>query len=1081
MADSPSTAAHANTGGTLGIAATAKYNPHLWSPDELRAIFVARKQELSAILQVIKTAVPGVAPQHMLITGQRGMGKSTLLQRVALAVEDDPLLNKTWLPLRFPEEQYTVSSPAELWANVIGALADALERQGQPTLDIDAELSKLMNMPKDLRESSSLDWINKWCDTHQRRLILLMDSTDLLFANLANSDANKRGTQQDGGASSLWRVRKALMHSPNLLWLGGSYQPLEANGLYSDAFLDFFQLVELRPLTLAEMQNAILAMARLFGAGRGLQGNDAEAEVLSMLNKRPERLRAMRQLTGGNPRTTVMLYELFAAGGKDNVRADLERLLDGMTPLYKARLEVLADQPRKVLAHVMENWAPITAKALARAAALTVSTVSAQLSRLEQEGLVGKTALSGTKRLGYECTERFFNIWYLMRNAPRGARARVGWLVEFIRLWYSDDELRGLARTRSTWHREGLLGDISDLEYSRAIARALPEQAQDRLQLDWSVFQQARKGPGYKEIFELDGEDASYSTPDDYLTRFDAVQNALVKAPLASDDGLRWAEEVKRALHLTLAEKEGLAKQCGQMSATELGEVRLRLSEKRERLITNHDRVCVEQVECAVASGAFFPDCPESTLALTQLIDCFEANPSAFAVAVGRLVDRRSDAHAEQACKRSIELAPGSARPLNTYGHLLRQLNRADEAEAAWHKAIESDPKWAAPWSALGDLLGTQPNRLVEAEAAWRKAIEIDPMWAGYWAGLGDLLGKQPSHLAEAEAAYLKAIEIDPKWAAAWGALGTLLGNQPNRLVEAEAAYRKAIEINPKWATPWSRLGDLLGNQPNRLAEAEAAYREAIEINPKWAIPWSRLGDLMGNQPNRLDEAEAVYRNAIEINPKWAAPWGCLGDLLVSQPNRLDEAEAAYRKAIEINPNWDRYWMSLGNLLQDQRKRFTDAEEAYREATVLAPDNPFPLANMARLLAATGRKEEASDQYRKALVIAGDEHHNLRLQAHCWLGNNDLAMQSLDKMAELATMGNGAAFYKLKEQCFECHAIGLSKPLGDLMERSRFADFLMPFALALRAANGEKEAFLDAAVEVRGIAEEVLAQIGQKK
>jgi hypothetical protein len=114
------------------------------------------------------------------------------------------------------------------------------------------------------------------------------------------------------------------------------------------------------------------------------------------------------------------------------------------------------------------------------------------------------------------------------------------------------------------------------------------------------------------------------------------------------------------------------------------------------------------------------------------------------------------------------------------------------------------------------------------------------------------------------------------------------------------------------------------------------------------------------------------------------------------------------------------------------------------------------------------------------LVAAGDEHHDLRLQAHCWLGNSDLAMQSLDKMAEQATMGDGAAFHKLKEQCFECHAIGLSKPLGDLMARSQFADFLMPFALALRAANGEKDALLDAAVEVRGIAQEVLAQIKQK-
>jgi tetratricopeptide (TPR) repeat protein len=636
MSETRPTTTESNWGNRSGIAATAKYNPHLWSADELRAIFVARQRELETMLQVLKTASPTSAPQHLLITGQRGMGKSTLLQRVALAVEDVPDLRAIWLPLRFPEEQYTVSTPAELWTNVIGALADAQERLGKPTLEIDTELAQLAHLPAGDREEASLNWIHQWCETHKKRLLLLMDSTDLLFANLAGGEANKRSGKQDGGASALWRVRKALLHSPHLLWLGGSYKPLEANGLYSDAFLDFFQLIELRPLTLVEMQTAIQAMARVFGAGRGLQGDDAEAEVKRLLGARPERLRAMRQLTGGNPRTTVMLYELFAAGGRDSIRADLERLIDAMTPLYKARLEVLADQPRKVFAHVMEHWAPISANALAQAAHLSVGTVSTQLTRLEQEGLVEKTALGGTKRLGFQASERFFNIWYLMRNAPRGARSRVGSLVAFMQLWYSKDELQGLARARWNEHRDGMNCDGPELEYSRAIARAMPKDILDRSE-------------------------------------------------------------------------------------------------------------------------------------------------------------------------------------------------------------------------------------------------------------------------------------------------------------EAEAAYRKAIE------------------------------RDRI--------------------------------------------------------------------------------------------------------------NPFPVANLARLLALTKRDDEASELYREALKLAHIDDDNLRLQAHCWLGNADLAMQALDALAGHASGSSGRAFSELKEQCFECHAIGLAKPLAKLMERSRFADFLQPFALALRAASGDRDALLDVAVEVRGIAEELLQQI----
>jgi Cdc6-like AAA superfamily ATPase len=84
------------------LGATVKYNPHLWSPDELRAIFVARTRELDDIRTRIRDTSAGRVPQHLLITGARGMGKSTLLHRIALAVSDDVALSKHWLALTLP-------------------------------------------------------------------------------------------------------------------------------------------------------------------------------------------------------------------------------------------------------------------------------------------------------------------------------------------------------------------------------------------------------------------------------------------------------------------------------------------------------------------------------------------------------------------------------------------------------------------------------------------------------------------------------------------------------------------------------------------------------------------------------------------------------------------------------------------------------------------------------------------------------------------------------------------------------------------------------------------------------------------
>ncbi len=455
------------------IKAAIKFNPHLWGPDELRAIFVVRQIDLAQITDALRAAAPDRVPQHLLITGHRGMGKSTLLQRLALAIGEEPDLDARWLPLTFPEEQYTVRTLSEFWRNVLDALADALERRGASPVDLatlDAEVRRIGTLPGAAAEAAALALLDAWVAQHHRGLVLLVDGSDLLLDALAQGEAVG---QTD---SALWRLRKALSHHAGLFWIGASYQALEAHHDYGDAFHDFFALHELRPLSVAEMRTALLALARQFGAGRGLQGAAAEAEMAAILDARPERLEALRLLSGGNPRTTVTLYELFAAGGDDSIQADLKRLLDIMTPLYKARMDALTDQPRKIFAHLMEQWHPVGVRELAAEAQIPNTTVSGQLSRLENEGLIEKAPLpGGAKRSGYQASERLFNVWYLMRHGSRRVRQRLAWAVEFMRLWFNRDELADLAGSRARGHARGELSDGGSLEFSRAIVQALGE------------------------------------------------------------------------------------------------------------------------------------------------------------------------------------------------------------------------------------------------------------------------------------------------------------------------------------------------------------------------------------------------------------------------------------------------------------------------------------------------------------------------------------------------------------------------------------------------------------------------------
>jgi Flp pilus assembly protein TadD len=322
------------------------------------------------------------------------------------------------------------------------------------------------------------------------------------------------------------------------------------------------------------------------------------------------------------------------------------------------------------------------------------------------------------------------------------------------------------------------------------------------------------------------------------------------------------------------------------------------------------------------------------------------------------------------------------------------------------------------------------------------------------------------------EEKWRRAIEQNPDNANAWSNIGYCLHNLA-RYEEAEQAYHKAIALAPDNAYSWNNLGILLKDQA-RYEEAEHAYRQAIELDPKYSSPWNNLGNLLQNHLIRYEEAEQAYRQAIILTPKNPNLWYGLGNLLQYHLARYDDTEQAYRQAITLAPDDAYPWNGLGNLLHIHLARYEEAEEAYRQAITLNSKFAYPVANLAQLLAQQGKKAEATDYFRKILELADSKNHFLLLQAHCWLGNRDLAIQALNAQAKAASTGDNYMFSLLKEQTRRSYALGLSDFLIDLMNASPYADFLQPFSLALKAANGDAEALLGVVAEIRVMAEEVL-------
>lgn len=1043
-----------------GFAAISKYNPHLWTPEQLRAIFVARQRELADLTQTLKSLTPGEVGQHCLLVGARGMGKSTLMQRLALAVEDDADLNAAWLPLRFPEEQYTVSTLAQFWANVLDSLADALERRGQPTDAIDATAARLSALPVAEQAAATLQAIRQISQEHGQRLLLLVDNTDLLLHNI--------------GPQWQWALRQVLQSEPQLLWVGGSYQSLEANSQYHDAFLDFFRVIELRPLALDEMEDALLALAQTFG------GEASRSRLQAQLKGHPERLPTLRLLSGGNPRTTVMLYELLASGQAGHVRSDLEALLDSMTPLYKARIDALADLPRKLLAHILGHWAPMSLAQLAEASQVPKTSISPQLQRLELEGLIQKTKLHGTTRSGYQAAERFFNIWYLMRLSPRRQRTRLGWLVEFMRLWFSGEELCHLARSRlNTSHAN----HPHEWDYDSALADALPEDTPEKHGLRWSLLKQLQtQSDDLNKVFDFEGVDQDFKGAEDYLRRARALPARLRRCPHAKneDEKRSWEEAVMGSLSMNLNQKIRLANASKGMNAHQFDALTAVYEKENDQWTQSLGQEGHEVVRRKVLELDFFPDMPDSALAFRQIRHAFVQNPDALRAAVLLHVARHHDEYALKSLELAQTAFPKDAAMAHRRADLLHEhLNRYDEAEKAYRQAIGLNEKSARSWNNLGNLLKGHLGRYAEAEQAYRTAIALDEKYISPWNNLGGLLQEQLDRHGEAEQAYLKAIALDAKSPDPWFGLGNLLQRHLGRYDEAEQAYRQAIASNEKYAPAWNNLGGLLQKHLRRYTEAEQAYRQAIALDEKDATPWNNLGILLQHHLDRPEEAEQAYRHAIALNERDAYPWNSLGGLLQEHLHQYAEAEQAYQRAIALDDKYASPWNNLGCLLHDRLGRYAEAEQAYRHAIVLDPNEAHAASNLAQLLWEQGRQAEAVEQFERCAQVAERQTpkpHELLLQAHLMLKNQQLAQQALDRLAEEAQQGDTQARYRLREQVWETTRLGLGERLADWMQASQQVTYLQPMIQALYTLAGVEAKLQDLPAEVQQMADAVVTE-----
>ena len=876
------------------------YNPAQLAPDELRASFIARQETLEELLRVIRQEKSCRPCQHFLLIGPRGMGKTTLGLRFLLSIEDDPELASRWKAVAFDEESYGIGDLADFWLTALHHLArSADDRQWADRADALREDESDPERQAVYARAALRDY----CQESGKRLVLFVENLDVIFGQL--------GRERDVHA-----LRASLIERSDILLVGSANTVFDAIRGHGEPFYEFFRLFILEGLGREDTRRMLASFA----------DGDGNSKLPEALHRERSRLETVRRLTGGNPRLLVLACRMLIESPLGSPLEDLQRLIDEQTPYFKARIEELPVQGRRVFHCLAAGWTPMLAKEVAVASKLSSSHASAQLRQLVEKGYAREIKLRSEKRVRYEIVDRFYNIYHLLRFS-RTSRQRLERLVHFLHDLFGSTGIRAMypaalnalraqepsAKETSDWL--GILAgyvardeEFSGREEWRRSAVALIDQALGTNAPVLGEIEQAFTHLHPTEPLEL---------PDKLRRGAELIQSERFKdaeavyrqvVQLAPDNHVGW---LFLGLVLFLQDKLDDAAdvldrvvECVRPDDSE----GLRIGAVAALALKTYVFIHLEQFEAALPDLSLISDyvSPRDPPALREI-------GAKMLLLTGRArAGQRQHEAALVAWERAAECARPedpeelrhtSAKALAARGQALAELERSDEALAALqgvtkllHAEDSEEPRHTAAEAlrTRGDVLA-KLDRNEEALAEWeRVGVYVraeDPAELRRTAAFALL--SSGNRLLELE-------QFDDS---------VSVVRRASEYVESE----DAIEVRRPVAIVLAAGSGLL-HADGRHGESEALCRKAVALYPKHVRSWDILAKtILGqNDSSRLEEAEDCARRALQLEPENANTLHTLSQVLIRRGRTKEGLELLERAiALEDTDFQTRDWPSL--------------------------------------------------------------------------------------------------------------------------------------------------------------------------
>jgi tetratricopeptide (TPR) repeat protein len=186
-----------------------------------------------------------------------------------------------------------------------------------------------------------------------------------------------------------------------------------------------------------------------------------------------------------------------------------------------------------------------------------------------------------------------------------------------------------------------------------------------------------------------------------------------------------------------------------------------------------------------------------------------------------------------------MERNPGDIATTGEFILALAASGQVDKARGVLGEYLTKEPKNPRLWEMAGrfHVASRKPG---EAESAFLKAIELDPKSAQSLYDLGVLYASQKK-FPEAEEKLKAAVEKDDRNVSARTMLGVVLQSQ-GKIEDANRHYRRVLEIDPKNALAANNLASNLADRGGNLDEAIRLAQIAQVATPENPAIWDTLG-----------------------------------------------------------------------------------------------------------------------------------------------------------------------------------------------------------------------------------------------